>query len=121
MAAPMILERVAKQSAGGTGTMPIVHPKGVHDVYVYLPPGVFDVIVSWPGRARVEVIHMPDQSFSNVRTVIDLPAQQEVKERRGLARIASETNQQFFFRSSAPLDANTRLSAQVIPATLELP
>lgn len=118
---PMILERVAKQPSGGSGTMPIVHPKGVHDVYVYLPAGVFDVIVTWPGRARVEVIHMPDQSFSNTRTVIDLPAQQEVKERRGLARIASETNQQFFFRSSAPLDGNTRLSAQVIPATLELP
>lgn len=101
--------------------MPIVHPKDVHDVYVYLPPGVFDVIVSWPGRARVEVIHMPDKTWDTARAVIDLPAQQEVKERRGITRIASETNQQFFFRSSAPLDANVRLSAQVIPATLELP
>ena len=117
----MILERVAKQPAGGTGTMPIVHPKGAHDVYVYLPAGVFDVIVTWPGRARVEVIHMLDQSWGMTQAVIDLPEQQEVKERRGLVRIASETNQSFYCRSSGPLDAKARLSAQVIPATLELP
>ena len=117
----MILERVAKQPAGGSGTMPIVYPKGVHNVYVHVPPGVFDVIVTWPGRARVEVVHMSDRTWDTARTVIDLPAQQAVKERRGLVRIASETEQQFFCKSSGPLDANTRLSAQVIPATLELP
>lgn len=117
---PLILERVAKQPAGGSGTMPIIYPQGVHDVYLELSPGVFDLIVTWPGRARVEAVHLPTQKWENQRLVVDLPAQSVVGERRALARIASEVQQWVFFRSSGPLDANMRLAAQVIPAVIQL-
>lgn len=114
----LIQERVAKQPDGGTGTMPIVYPPGVHDVYFQMPAGVFDLVVTWPGRARAEVTHMSDRTWDTAHTVITFPAQSEVRERRALYRIASEKPQQVFFRSSGVVDANVRLAAQVIPATL---
>lgn len=112
-----ILERVAKQPDSGTGTMPIVYPSGVHNVYIHMPAGVFDLVVTWPGRAKVEVIHMADRTWDTVRTVFVFPAQSEVRERRALYRVASEKPQQVFFRSSGVVDANVRLAAQVIPAS----
>lgn len=112
-----ILERVAKQPDSGTGTMPIVYPPGVHNVYVHMPAGVFDLVVTWPGRAQVEVTHMPDRTWATAQTVLNFPAQSAVRERRALYRIASENPQQVFFRSSGVVDANVRLAAQVIPAT----
>ena len=116
----LILERVAKQPASGSGTMPIVHPPGVHEVYLELPPGVFDLIVTWPGRARVEAIHLPTRKWEVQRRVVDFPAQSEIRERRALCRIASEVTQWVFFRSTGALDENSRLAAQVIPANLTL-
>lgn len=112
------MERVAKQPNGGTGTMPFVHPPGVHEVYLQLPAGVFDLVVTWPGRARVEAVHLPTQTWENQRAVIDLPAQSAMRERGALCRIASEKGQWVFFRSSGPLDSAARLAVQVIPATL---
>lgn len=98
--------------------MPIIHPPGSHSVYVRLPAGVFDLVVTWPGRARVEVVHLRDTTFNSARTVIDFAGQASVVERRALARVASETPQWVFFRSSGVLDSNARLSVQVIPANL---
>lgn len=98
--------------------MPIIHPPGSHSVYVQLPAGVFDLVVTWPGRARVEVVHLRDTTFATARTVIDFAVQASPVERRALARVASETSQWVFFRSSGPLDPNARLSVQVIPATV---
>lgn len=100
--------------------MPLIYPPDSHNVYLQLPPGVFDLIVTWPGRARVEARHLRDGDFATARTVVDLPAQSEMQDRRALCRVASEVRQWVFFRASGAMDENARLAAQVIPATLTL-
>lgn len=118
--ASMILERVAKQPDSGTGTMPIVYPPGVHNVYLDLGAGVYDLIISWNGRARVEAIHMWNREWASKRRVIDIAATDIPRERRGLVRISSEKPQWVYFSATGALDANARLAIQVIPANLTL-
>ncbi|PZP03566.1 MAG: hypothetical protein DI609_00815 [Corynebacterium urealyticum] len=115
-----ILERVAKQPDGGTGTMPIVYPDGVHDVYLMLGPGVYDIILSWNGRAKVEAFHMWNKNPSERVSVVTLPSETGRKARRGIVRISSEQDQWVYFHSSGAFDANARLAVQVIPANLTL-
>lgn len=114
------MERVAKQPAGGTGTMPIIYPNGVHGVYLQLPPGVFDVIVSWNGRAQIESFHLWNQKITDKVKIMELPSETTRRERRGFARVSSEIDQWVYFSSSGPFEEGARLSAQAIPANLTL-
>lgn len=118
--AGQILERVAKQPNGGTGTMPIIYPGGVHSVYLQLPPGVFDVIVSWNGRAQVEAFHLWNTRIAEKVKIMELPSETTRRERRGFARVSSEIEQWVYFSSSGPFEEGARLSAQAIPANLTI-
>ena len=115
-----IMERVAKQPDGGTGTMPIVYPPDVHGVYLELEPGVHDLIIAWDGRAQVEAFHVWNQDMSQRVAVVTLDAETSRKQRRGFARVSSEQEQWVYFRSTGALDAGARLAVQAIPASLTI-
>lgn len=115
-----IMERVAKQPDGGTGTMPIVYPPDSHGVYLELEPGVHDLIIAWDGRAQVEAFHVWNKDMSQKVAVVTLDAETTRKQRRGFARVSSEQAQWVYFRSSGELDAGARLAVQAIPASLTI-
>mgnify|MGYP006910542988 CR=1 FL=1 len=115
-----IMERVAKQPDNGTGTMPIVYPSDAHNVYLILEPGVYDLIITWDGRAQVEAFHLWNKVMSERVAVVTLDAETSRKQRRGFARVSSEQEQWVYFHSTGALDAGARLAVQVIPASLTL-
>ena len=126
MTTPMIMERVAVQSAAGnTQTMKLVYPAGVHDVYVYLGAGVFDVIVTWGGSAALTVHHRWDGSWASLRNHPLIPegtgSRAAVVQRRGMVRVGSEhAGQSLYFSTSGALDETARATIQIIPASFAL-
>lgn len=114
-----ILERVARQKATGQQTMEIVYPEGVNDAYIWLGAGVFDVIITWPGRAAVAVVHNFDGTHTAQHHWV-IKENEWHGERRGMVRLASEHQGQRFYLQSkgTALDGNLRASVQVIPVDL---
>lgn len=112
------MERVAKQPDSGIGTMPIVYPPDAHSVYLFLEPGVYDLIISWDGRAQVRAFHLWNRNMSQKVEVVNLGAETVRKQRRGFARVSSEVPQWVYFHSSGVVDAGARLAVQAIPASL---
>lgn len=98
--------------------MEIIYPKNEHNVYFVLPEGIYDLVVTWNGAASVDVKHMTDRTWETVRTAGSIPAGNG--QRRLLVRLASEKPQQVHFTANGAEEATARLSAQAIPATIEV-
>lgn len=122
MTSPIGIQQiVAKQPPGGSGSLIYTYPEGYAGKdYLNLGPGVFDVIVTWDGQARVSFIHRPTGNSSGQRIYSLIPTSEEVVQRRGIVRVGSESaSQAIVIQSWGAADLSARATIQIIPAVVE--
>lgn len=118
----MIMELVAKQPSGGAGSLAFTYPlKQAGKDSLSLGAGVYDVIVTWGGKARLNVIHRFDGQAAGQRIHQLIPPADSQVQRRGMIRVGSESPAQtIVLQTWGEEDTSARATVQIIRANLEL-
>lgn len=118
----MIMELVAKQPSGGSGSLAFTYPPAqAGKDALSLGAGVYDVIVTWDGKARLNIIHRFDGQAAGQRIQQLIPAADSQVQRRGMMRFGSESPAQtIVLQTWGEEDTSARATVQIIRANLEL-